>query len=79
MKECTVKDKLNNVKNMKYSVLMTVYSGADTNHFYQAVKSMICQTIIPEQIVISVDGKLTKSLEKIICYYKNKYKNKKSF
>lgn len=66
MKKCMETDK-------KYSVLMTVHSGANPEHFRQAVDSMVKQTIEPEQFVISVDGELSEAHEKVICFYKHLY------
>lgn len=50
----------------KYSVLMTVYSGENPLYFKEAIESILRQTYAAEQIVISVDGSLTKELKTVI-------------
>ena len=47
---------------------MTVYNKADKDSFKEAVESILNQSIVPEQIVISEDGLLTNELEE--CIYK---------
>lgn len=54
---------------------MTVHGGANPKHFEEAVNSMLKQTVLPEQFVISVDGKLTDEHEKIIENVENIYPN----
>lgn len=42
----------------KFSVLMSVYYGTDAEQFKEAVNSVIKQTLIPDEIVIVVDGQI---------------------
>lgn len=63
------------ISENKYSVLMTVYDKADREYFAEAVKSMLHQSIMPEQFVISLDGKLTDELEEEILGFITEYPN----
>lgn len=46
-----------------YSVLMAVYEKERPEYFRQAVESMLCQTVPPEEFVLVCDGPLTEELE----------------
>lgn len=59
----------------KYSVLMSVYYKENPDYFRASIESMIHQTIMPEQIVIVKDGKLTQKLDEVIDEYIKGYKN----
>ncbi len=59
----------------KYSVLMTVYEKSNADQFDTALDSIVNQTVMPDQIVVSADGKLTDELEKVIEKYADEYKN----
>ena len=48
---------------MKFSVSMCVYYGDDSEHFCQAVNSVLNQTAKPDEIVIVVDGPVPSELE----------------
>ena len=63
----------NEIKNLKFSVLMSVYINENPIYFEVALKSIIDQTRKPDEILIVKDGKLTDDLEEIIKKYKNKY------
>lgn len=64
-----------NKYDFKFSVIICVYINDDANHFDDAIKSILFQTLVPNEIVILVDGPITKSLESII----NKYENNSIF
>lgn len=49
-----------------FSVLMSVYSKEIPEFFEESINSLINQSLLPDQIVIVKDGKLTHRLEKII-------------
>jgi glycosyltransferase involved in cell wall biosynthesis len=55
----------------KYSVLMSIYNKENPGFFRQSVKSMINQTIKPDEIVIVKDGKLTPELEEVFKEFEN--------
>lgn len=64
----------NNVKSYpKYSVLMSVYYKEQAEFLDYSIKSMINQTIPPDEFVIVEDGPLTKELNDIIDSYQNKF------
>ena len=55
---------------MKFSVLMSIYEKEKPQYFVEALESVLNQTVIPNEIVIIEDGKLTKDLQDIIFMYK---------
>src|SRR5690606_35259065 len=58
------------MRDMKYSVLMSIYIKEDPNHFRTSVESMLNQTVEPDDIVIVKDGPLTTELEEVIDEFK---------
>ncbi|MCR4672504.1 MAG: glycosyltransferase [Lachnospiraceae bacterium] len=52
--------------NIKYSVLMAVYSGDDPSLIKAAADSMLSQTIKPDQFVIVVDGPVSDEIEEAL-------------
>lgn len=57
----------------KYSVLMSIYIEEEPDYFDQSLKSMVNQTLLPDEIVLVKDGKLTQGLEDVITRYNQKY------
>lgn len=57
----------------KYSVLMSVYYKERPEWLDEAVKSMLTQTLPPDEFVIIKDGKLTAELDGVIDKYVNEY------
>ncbi len=53
----------------KYSVLMSVYAGADPNQLVQALDSMLCQTLPADDLVLVCDGPLTPGLDAVVNEY----------
>lgn len=58
-----------------FSVLITVYSKENSKFLDQAIRSVIKQTVVPNQIIIVEDGKLTSELEKVIENYRKSFFN----
>ena len=58
---------------MKFSVLMSVYFKEKPNYLDQALNSVFEHTIIPDEVVLVEDGRLTLELDVIINKYKNMY------
>jgi len=58
------------MKNKKYSVLMSVYKNEKATYFDESIRSMLNQSIKPDEIVIVKDGPLTVELEQIISKYR---------
>lgn len=57
----------------KFSVLMSVYEKEKPEYFDAALKSVLNQTLMPNEVVICEDGKIPDSLKNVIKKYKNKY------
>lgn len=53
----------------KYSVLMSVYYKEEPGYLKESIDSMLSQTLLPEQIVIVKDGRLTENLDTVIQSY----------
>ena len=49
-----------------FSVAMCVYGGDNAEHFDEALKSVFNQTIIPNEVVLVVDGPIPDSIDKVI-------------
>ena len=60
---------------MKFSILMSVYFKENPLYLDRALESVFNQTIIPNEVILVEDGKLTKDLDKIISKYKKEYKD----
>lgn len=63
----------NNIKDAKYSVLMSIYAKEKPEYFETALKSLYGQTIQPDEIVIVCDGPLTPELDAVIENAKSNY------
>lgn len=59
----------------KFSVSMSVYKNDDPDHFYQAIESLINQTIVPNEIIIVVDGPIPKRTNQILEKFKTNNDN----
>lgn len=57
------------MENLKFSVSMCVYGKDNPQHFKTAVDSILNQTIIPDEVVIVVDGPVPDSLSDVIEEY----------
>ena len=57
-----------------FSVLISVYKNEKAGYLYQALKSIINQTLPPTEIVIVKDGQLTEELDQCIEYFQSKNK-----
>ncbi len=55
----------------KFSVLMSVYYKESPAFLKKSIESLLNQTIIPTEIVIIKDGKLTEQLDGVLEEYKN--------
>jgi glycosyltransferase involved in cell wall biosynthesis len=58
---------------MKVSVLMSVYYKEKPEYLDKAIRSIIEQTVIPDEIVLIKDGPLTVKLDGVIDKYNNDY------
>ena len=57
----------------KYSVLMSLYIKEKPEYLDQAVKSMVEQTLKPDEIVIVKDGKITSELQNVLNKYEKNH------
>jgi glycosyltransferase involved in cell wall biosynthesis len=53
------------MEQLKYSVLMSVYYKENPRYFRDSIKSMLEQSIVPDEIIIVADGKLTVELDAV--------------
>lgn len=60
---------------MKISVLMSVYNKEKCEYLDVALKSIVSQTLMPDEIVIVKDGILNEELENVLKKYENSYKS----
>lgn len=63
-----------NIKDIKYSVLMSVYAKDNSEYLKESIDSMLCQTIPAEQFVLVIDGPISKELETVVCTYEKQEK-----
>ena len=57
----------------KYSVLMSLYIKEKPEYLEQALDSMVCQTLPPDEIVVVKDGPISSTLEAVLLKYCSKY------
>lgn len=55
-----------------FSVLMSLYYKEKAEYFELCMKSILNQTVMPEEIVIVKDGPLTDELEQVLSFYINR-------
>jgi glycosyltransferase involved in cell wall biosynthesis len=58
---------------MKYSFLLSVYKDDKESYLYQSIRSMILQTIPPDEIVVVFDGPLDRTLENVVLDFSSAY------
>lgn len=51
-----------------FSVSMCVYGGDDPEHFREAVKSVLDQTVLPDEVVLTVDGPVPEPMEQAVVW-----------
>ncbi|MGK0466562.1 glycosyltransferase [Clostridium sp.] len=59
------------MKELKYSVLMSVYYKENPSYFRDSIKSMLEQSVKPDEIIIVADGKLTPELDAVFEEFKD--------
>ena len=58
---------------MKFSCLMSLYKKENPAYFKVAMDSILNQTLLPTEIVLVKDGRLTDELDSIIADYVERY------
>ena len=53
------------------SVSMCVYDGEKASFFYQALESIYNQTLLPDEIILVIDGPIREELENVIDHFSN--------
>ncbi len=67
----SIEQKLTDKKHYPpFSVAMCVYGGDNPAWFDAALKSIVCQTVKPDEIVLVVDGPISQALQDVIDKYK---------
>lgn len=51
---------------MKFTVLLPVYNGDNAEHFQLALESILIQTLLPDELILLIDGKVNRGIEKVI-------------
>ncbi|MBR1540143.1 MAG: glycosyltransferase [Clostridia bacterium] len=57
----------------KFSVLMSTYENDNSEYFLKALNSVINQTVLPNEIIIVVDGPISEEYKEVIENQKDKY------
>lgn len=60
------------MKEIKFSVLMSIYKKENPKYFYDSMNSILNQTLLPNEIVLVEDGELPEELEKVVIEYEKK-------
>lgn len=63
--------------NFKFSVSICVYDGDDANNFDIAMGSVFSQTIMPDEVVLVVDGPVNEQIDSVIKKYQTEFKSLK--
>jgi len=58
---------------MQFSVLMAVYNQEKPAYFEAALKSVVEQTLLPNEIVLIIDGPISTELQTVIDHFKLNY------
>ena len=61
--------------DMKFSVLMSVYKNEKAEYLNTALKSIVNQSLMPNEIIIVKDGILTDELDKCLDDFYEAYEN----
>lgn len=61
------------MKEVKFSVCMSVYKKDRPDYLVEALESLVNQTFLPTEIVLVEDGPVTEALEGVVKNYESKY------
>ena len=57
----------------KFSVLLSVYYKENPDYLRESLNSIFEQTVMPDEVLLVEDGKLTDQLDEVIAYFEKKY------
>ncbi len=57
----------------KFSVLMSLYRGEKAVYFNRCMESLFAQTLLPAEIIIVLDGEITKELWRVLDHFRKQY------
>ncbi|MEG2075464.1 MAG: glycosyltransferase, partial [Victivallaceae bacterium] len=57
------------MNDLKFSVAMSVYKNDNAEQFKNAVDSILNQTVIPDEVVLVVDGPIPNELDRAVNAY----------
>lgn len=63
-------------KVISFSVLMSIYKGDNPAYLRESLESIANQTLLPNEVVLVLDGPVGENLENVIANYQQRYKNK---
>lgn len=63
------------MQEIKFSVLMSIYKGNKVSEIKESIDSLLNQTLMPNQIVIMIDGPVSQDIHKLLDNYANEYTN----
>ncbi len=61
------------MKSMLFSVLLSIYHQEDVTAFKECMDSILCQKLLPNEIILVKDGPLTQELNNAIEEYASQY------
>lgn len=61
------------MKNTKFSVLLSIYKNEQPEFVIDSLKSVLNQSLVPNEVILVEDGPLTDELYEIINEFKTKY------
>lgn len=64
---------MHNLAHLKFSVLIPVYIGDVDLYFSQCLDSVFNQTLTPSEVVIVIDGPISKKLESVVKTFNDSY------
>lgn len=59
-------------KHMKFSLLMCVYKNDNPEHFYTSLNSVCQSSVIPDELILVVDGPIGIELNRVIDLFKTR-------
>ena len=67
------------MNDLKFSVSMCVYGGDNAEHFREALESIYNQTLLPDEVVLVVDGPVPPSIDEVIRAYEEAHSDFRVF